>query len=485
MAFNSLEYGLFLVVVFLGYWMLAKVGLFRILFLLIASWIFYAASNPYFLLLILASTLIDYFAGAQMTKHDDRPRRRKLWLVASLVANLGLLGVFKYTNFFVESAVGVANLFGSDLTFTRLDILLPAGISFYTFQTMSYSIDVYRRKCPAELNFLNFAFFVAYFPQLVAGPIVRAVDFLPQTGRRPYVTAQQASRAMWLIGLGLFKKVAIADYLGVNLTERVFETPELLSSADVMLGLYGYTMQMYMDFSAYSDIAIGSALLFGFHLPDNFDRPYLATSVQDFWRRWHKTLGSWLRDYIYYPLGGGNGPDYKVYRNLFITFVLIGLWHGADWTYVVYGALHAFAMMLNRYLRKRRERLGLKLELDAWGYVWRIFVTLHFVALARILFRAGIEAQSPDGDPWGMVGAVLDALGQGSYDSITVMTPALWLVLVGSYLWHWTPRRWTEATFGAYRRLPVLAQGFVLGVAILAVVSVASGRPIPFQYFKF
>lgn len=485
MAFNSLEYGIFLVVVFLAYWALSRAGLFRVVFLLIASWVFYAASNPFFVFLILASTFTDYFAGLAMAAAGDDTARKRRWLILSLVVNLGLLGVFKYTNFFYESFVGVANVFGADLVFTRLDILLPAGISFYTFQTMSYSIDVFRGRCPPERNFLHFAFFVGYFPQLVAGPIVRAVDFLPQIGRRPFLTRQQASRAFWLIGIGLFKKVAIADNLGVHLVERTFDTPDVLSSMDVLLGLYAYTMQIYMDFSAYTDIAIGSALLFGFHLPDNFDRPYLATSVQDFWRRWHKTLGSWLRDYIYYPLGGGRVSDLKVYRNLFITFLLIGLWHGADWTYVIYGGLHATVMCINRWLRKRRDQRGEKLELRLWGYVWRILLTLHFIMLARILFRAGIYAQHPDIEPWDKVGDIFSALGAGSYDVVTIMTPALWILLVGTYLWHWTPRRWTEMTFTLYRKLPLLAQGLLLGAFILAIVELAAGRPLPFQYFKF
>jgi len=485
MAFNSLEYGIFLVVVFLVYWSIAKVGLFRIVFLLIASWVFYAASNPYFLFLIWASTVTDYFAGLAMDRAGSDKRRKRPWLILSLCVNLGLLGVFKYTNFFYESAIGAANLFGADLVFTRLDIVLPAGISFYTFQTMSYSIDVFRGRCPPERNFLRFALFVGYFPQLVAGPIVRAVDFLPQTHRTPYVTRQQASRAFWLIALGLFKKIAIADYLGVNLVQRVFDSPELLSSADVMLGLYAYTMQIYMDFSAYTDIAIGSALLFGYHLPDNFDRPYLAVSVQDFWRRWHKTLGSWLRDYLYYPLGGGRTTPLKVYRNLWITFLLIGLWHGADWTYVVYGALHATAMCINRYTRKRRDRLGIKLQLTRWGALWRIALTLHFIVFARILFRAGSYAYDPDVEPFTKAGEVFVQLLQGTYFDVTVMTPMLWLLLLGSYLWHWTPRRWTELSFHGFRRLPLLVQGMVFGLAIFAIIALGSGQPAPFIYFQF
>ncbi|MCA9513371.1 MAG: MBOAT family protein [Myxococcales bacterium] len=484
MAFNSLEYGIFLVIVFLVYWALAKAGLFRIAFMLVASWVFYAASNPYFLTLIWASTLCDYFAGLYIADHDD-PRRRKVALIISLVLNLGLLSVFKYTNFFLETGVGVANLFGADIPFTRLDILLPAGISFYTFQTMSYTIDVYRRQCDPERNFIKFAFFVGFFPQLVAGPIVRAVDFLPQIQQRPYFTRQQASRALWLIGLGIAKKVAIADVLGRDIVQRVFDDPNVLSSADVLLGLYAYTMQIYMDFSAYSDIAIGSAILFGYKLPDNFDRPYMATSIQDFWRRWHKTLGSWLRDYIYYPLGGGHGAPARVYRNLFITFLLIGLWHGADWTFVVYGGLHATAMCVNRWRRKRAERLGrVKETFTAWGTSWRVFLTLHFVVLARILFRAGSYAGDPDVVPFDKAGDVFAALFRGTYTDVT-LTPWLIALLVGAYLWHWTPRAWTEATFHGFKRLPFLAQGAIVALVLLAVSLLSQGRPPPFMYMKF
>ena len=254
---------------------------------------------------------------------------------------------------------------------------------------------------------------------------------------------------------------------------------------DVLLGLYAYTMQIYMDFSAYTDIAIGSALLFGFHLPDNFDRPYLATSVQDFWRRWHKTLGSWLRDYIYYPLGGGRVSDLKVYRNLFITFLLIGFWHGAHWVFLVYGALHATAMCINRYLRKRREEKGIELRLSAWGYAWRIFLTLNFVTLARILFASGEMYIDNGTDAWGKTTDILGALANGSWTEVTVMTPWLWVLLLGLFAWHWTPRRWTEATFTAYRSLPLLAQGVIFGLVVLLAGLLTSGRPLPFQYYKF
>ncbi|MFT7582382.1 MAG: alginate O-acetyltransferase complex protein AlgI [Myxococcota bacterium] len=487
MRFHSLEYGLFLVLAFFVFWALARVGMFRVLFLLVASWVFYAAWNPYFLLLIAASTLTDYFVGLRMDAAGDDKARKKPWLIVSLVMNLGLLAVFKYSDFFYESVVGVANLAGASLVWDPLEIVLPAGISFYTFQTLSYSIDVYRGRLAPERSFMKFAFFVGYFPQLIAGPIVRAADFLPQIGKTPYFSRQQASRAMWLIGLGLMKKVLIADMLGGDIVDRVFEDPEKFSSLDMMLGLYAYTMQIYMDFSAYTDLAIGSALLFGFKLPDNFDRPYIATSVQDFWRRWHKTLGSWLRDYLYYPLGGGQVVAWKVYRNLFITFLLIGLWHGADWAFVVYGSLHAAAMCINRYLRKRRERLGITLNPTLWGKVWRIALTLHFVVFARILFRSGAMRiqENIHLDSFGKSGDVLSVLGDGTWLTASVMTPLLWVVLIGSFVWHWTPRRWTEATFLAYRRMPLLMQGFLLAAVVLTIGAVTDGRPQSFAYEKF
>ena len=252
MLFHSLEYTIFLVVVFLGYWFMARTRLLRVTFLLVASYLFYAASNPWFILLLAGSTVTDYFAALQMVRSEEQSRttRKRAVLVLSLAVNLGLLGVFKYANFFYESVVDVANLCGAGLVFERLNILLPAGISFYTFQTMSYSIDVYRGRIPAERNFLRFAFFVGFFPQLVAGPIVRAVDFIPQIAKRPFVSRYQMSRALWLIGIGAFKKVVIADYLAINLVDRVFDAPERFSSFEMLLGLYGYTMQVYMDFSA-------------------------------------------------------------------------------------------------------------------------------------------------------------------------------------------------------------------------------------------
>ncbi|MCB9730457.1 MAG: MBOAT family protein [Deltaproteobacteria bacterium] len=476
MLFNSLEYAIFLIAVLVVYWALARTRALRIAFLLVASYVFYAASNPWFISLLAASTVTDYFAalGMDRARARERPGARKAWLILSLVLNLGLLAVFKYSNFFYESVVDLANLFGAGWTFERLDILLPAGISFYTFQTMSYSIDVYRGKLEPERSFLRFAFFVGYFPQLVAGPIVRAIDFLPQIPKPPFVSRLQAGRAFWLIGIGLFKKVVIADYLAVNLVDRVFDAPERFSSVEILLGLYAYTMQVYMDFSAYSDIAIGSALLMGFHLPDNFDRPYAATSIADFWRRWHMTLGSWLRDYLYYPLGGSRRGDGRAYLNLYITFLLIGLWHGARWTFVAYGFLHATAMCINRYFR---VHVGGRDKTPHWGWawLWRVALTLHFVVFARILFRSQSFGQAAD---------VASALVSGG-THVTAMTPLLWGMLLGSFVVHWLPRRYVDGIGRTYERLPIVLQGALLAAAILMMMQVASADVVPFIYFQF
>ena len=494
MLFNSLEYAIFLVAVFIIYWGLFRLGALRIVFLIAASYLFYAASNPWFLTLLVASTVTDYYVGIGMSRAHaaNAQRRKKLLLIVSLAVNLGLLGTFKYANFFYASFVDIGNSFGADMSFNKLDIFLPAGISFYTFQTMSYTVDLYRGRCAPELNFARFALFVGFFPQLVAGPIVRAVDFLPQTLEAPYVTRDQVSRAFFLIAAGLFKK-AFADYIGINAVDPFFfegkfgggvgeVEPGTLST---IIALYAYTMQIYLDFSAYSDLAIGSALLFGYRLPDNFDRPYKAVSIQDFWRRWHMTLGSWLRDYLYYPLGGSKGSHWATYRNLFVTFVLIGLWHGAAWTFVVYGCLHALAMCLHRFVRVNVAK-RVKPVYGAWGYVWRVFLTLNFVVFARVFFRSKDFEQA--GDIFSRLGELSFASdfalythpdgGGGGYD-LTVLA-----VLIAAYVIHWTPRSWMHRLGATYERLPFAVKGALLCLVALLCMNLVEGK-VPFKYFQF
>jgi alginate O-acetyltransferase complex protein AlgI len=498
MLFNSLEYAIFLVIVFLIYWSIYRLGAFRIVFLLIASYVFYAASNPWFITLLLTSTVTDYFLGrAMQNAHEAQNRRlKKLCLAASLTVNLGLLGTFKYAGFFAESVVSAANLFGLNIEPVSLNIMLPAGISFYTFQTMSYTIDLYRGKCQVERRFLRFAFFVGFFPQLVAGPIVRAVDFLPQIGKKPQLTTAQASRAFWLMGIGLFKK-AMADFVAINAVIPFFLAEYPVPGIDpgplaMAFALFAFTVQIYLDFSAYTDIAMGSALLLGFRLPDNFDRPYKATSIQDFWRRWHMTLGSWLRDYLYYPLGGSRGAQWRTYFNLFVTFVLIGLWHGANMVFVIYGALHALAMCIHRFVRVNLHQRQAP-TLDAWGRVWRVALTLNFIVFARAFFRCGTiykdEGFDTSFDQLAMVWDRLTSFERMTTDWTIFSTSAgrgyePWVagLVLACFMVHWTPRAWIRQLGGSYERLPFTLKGAVLAAVLLCCMQI---KALPFSYFQF
>lgn len=491
MSFQSFEYAIFFVVVFLVFWTLHRFGVAKIAFLLIASWFFYGAGKPEFLLILLASTFVDYTCAIEM-EDAKTPAGRKRWLMVSIITNLSLLGFFKYANFFQETVVYLVDAFGASWHFDKWDIVLPAGISFYTFMTLSYTVDVYRRQIPVERDFIRFAFFIGFFAHLIAGPIVRAKDLIPQIGQKSWLSRQQASRALWLIAVGIVKKGLVADALGRGVVDKVFGSPDVLSSADILVGLYTYTIQIYLDFSAYSDMAIGSALLLGYHLPDNFDRPYQSKSISEFWRRWHMTMSSFLRDYVYFPLGGARGTNFQVYRNLFVTFFLIGLWHGASWNFALYGTGHAFAMITHRWIRKRKEARGVpdkpgSEKLDAFGVFWRVFVTFHFVVLMRILFRSATQdgVTLSSADALAKAGAVTRQLFAGEWSAITVMTPWLWALLIGAYVVHWTPRRWVEATWVGFRKLPFVAQGAIMISIVLFASALADGKPPAFEYFQF
>ncbi|MBW2629216.1 MAG: MBOAT family protein [Deltaproteobacteria bacterium] len=357
MLFNSLDYILFLGIAVAGFWLLARHAQLRIIFVFVASCLFYMAWHPAYIVLILGSTLVDYIVGLRIHA-TDRPKARKRWLILSLVSNLGLLALFKYFNFASQATADVLGLFfGIEIASPPfLDVLLPVGISFYTFQTLSYTIDIYRRKLEPTRNFFQFAFFVTYFPQLVAGPIVRASQLLPQLQRKITLRDEQVTQGLFLIASGMVKKVVIADYLSVNLVDRVFDQPELYSAAEVVIALYGFTMQIYCDFSGYTDVARGSAKLMGLELPENFDRPYQSASPAEFWRRWHITLSTWLRDYLYFPLGGSRVGPVRAYWNLWLTMFLIGIWHGASWTFVFYAILQSMAMVIHRFFYRRSGR---------------------------------------------------------------------------------------------------------------------------------
>jgi alginate O-acetyltransferase complex protein AlgI len=315
--------------------------------LLAASWIFYSWMSPQYLWVIIACTAIDYVAAIRIANATGE-RNRKRWLAVSIIANLGLLFAFKYTGFVYDNAVSLAGLFGGHIPDRTWDIILPLGISFHTFQGISYTVDVYRREIRAVRSFLDYALFVSFFPQLAAGPIVRAVEFLPQMGTPPSPTARQVGEGLHLFMLGLFKKLFIADQLDALFVSPVFGDPAAFDPAAQRWACFAWAAQIYCDFSGYSDMAMGLAKWFGFELPRNFNLPYLTTSITDFWRRWHLSLSTWLRDYLYFPLGGSRGSAVRTYTNLTIIFVLCGLWHGATWAWLVYGLYNGVLMSLHR-----------------------------------------------------------------------------------------------------------------------------------------
>lgn len=349
MVFNSQQFMLFFVVVY-GLFLLTRNRVnTRNLILLIASYIFYGSWDWRFLSLIILSTIIDYWVGIQLGNTDPSDtRKRRSFMMISLIFNLGMLGIFKYFNFFVGSFVGLTTALGFNLDVSTLYIILPVGISFYTFQTLSYSIDIYRGNLEPSRNLITFATFVAFFPQLVAGPIERASNLLPQLNGKLSITPEKVHSALFLILWGYYKKVAIADNVAIYVNQ-VFGQQEAYTGLPILLAIIAFALQIYCDFSGYSDIARGVARLMGIELMVNFRLPYFALTPSDFWNRWHISLSSWLRDYLYIPLGGNRHGQWNTYRNMMLTMVLGGLWHGAAWNFVLWGAYHGTILILYRH----------------------------------------------------------------------------------------------------------------------------------------
>jgi len=384
MIFTQIEFILFYVVALL-FLLVVRHHRTQKVFLLLASYYFYAYWDWRFLSLIIISTIVDFWVGRKL-KNEDHSGRRKTLLLVSLICNLGKLGFFKYFNFFIHSFDALLEPMG--LHIGSLNIILPIGISFYTFQTLSYTIDVYRRNIDTCSDFFDFALFVAFFPQLVAGPIVRASDFLPQLKSAPKITWSKIFLGFQQFVFGLFKKVFIADRIAFYV-DGVFDDVNVLTSFTVWLGVIAYAIQIYCDFSGYSDMAIGVARSFGYDLQENFRHPYISRSVTEFWRRWHISLSTWLRDYLYIPLGGNRKGTRRMYINLMLTMLLGGLWHGAAWTFVLWGFWHGLALVTHRritsLLNRIRPTQGLTKilwNLTAWA------VTMLIVLLGWVFFRA-------------------------------------------------------------------------------------------------
>lgn len=437
--------------------------------LVVASLVFYGAWNPKYLLLLLASTIIDYWAAAAIARSDD-PFRRRLLLVISLSCNLGLLGLFKYYNFF---AFSLAELFSLRLPLHQL--LLPVGISFYTFQTMSYTIDVYRRELAPAKDFTDFLLFVSFFPQLVAGPIVRAHDFLPQLAAAQRPRSLESIRlGLKLFAVGLFRKIVVADTLAIYV-DAVHANPAGFGTAELWICAYAFAFQIYYDFAGYSDMAIGLALLFGFRFPENFHRPYMATNIAEFWRRWHISLSTWLRDYLYIPLGGNRGDRLSTYRNLLLTMLLGGLWHGANWTFLAWGLFHGLALALHRLFRsfvEPRPSLA-RLTEGALFTAASLVLTFHCWTLSMVPFRS----QS-------MTAAVDLLIRMFSWDGRMAATgiSTFWLC---ACLYALQAINEKKDLSDVFERLPFVLRALLVAIFIWAMLLLAPQVSAPFLYFQF
>jgi alginate O-acetyltransferase complex protein AlgI len=386
MLFNSIVFLCFITVIFLVY---PRLRLrWQNVFLLVASYVFYGYWDWRFNFLLLTSTVVDFCVGKRLYVSDNQ-KHRKLLLFVSVAVNLGILGFFKYFNFFIDSAASVLAVIGFEPHTPVLRVILPVGISFYTFQTMSYTIEIYRGKLVPTENFIDFALFVSFFPQLVAGPIERAVNLLPQICKPRHMSREKVLTGLNLVLLGYFKKIAIADTLA-PIVDKIFADPTGMSSGQLWTGLYAFTFQIYGDFSGYTDIARGVARILGFEIMENFNAPYLSRSVTEFWRRWHISLSTWLRDYLYIPLGGNRRGKVRTYANLMITMFLGGLWHGAAWNFVIWGVAHGLYLAGHRMiLRGKKLVLSWPKTFPGWAEdIIKMFFTFHLVALTWILFRS-------------------------------------------------------------------------------------------------
>jgi D-alanyl-lipoteichoic acid acyltransferase DltB (MBOAT superfamily) len=471
MTFNSLQYAAFLPVVLLIYWRLGRRG--QNVLLLLASYLFYGAFDWRFLGLLMLSTATDYTVGRVLEVTEDEGRR-KLAFLASLAVNLGILGVFKYFDFFVTEASRFLDRVGLHANPPLLHVLLPVGISFYTFHGISYAFDVYRKQIRPTHDLLAFAVFVSFFPQLVAGPIGRAHLQLPQFERdRVRPNADEVRSALTLILVGLFKKIVIAD-AAAPYVNAAFTQPGSHGAVTLLLGMYGFAFQIYGDFSGYSDIARGSARLLGVDLPLNFDRPYLSRSITEFWRRWHISLSTWLRDYLYVPLGGNRGTAFTVYRNLILTMLIGGLWHGAAMTFVIWGGLHGVLLALERAF------LSAEATDASRPYVLRrdliqTVLTFHVVCVGWVFFRAPSFSAALDY----LKG--IARLRPGSVDSNALAVIAF--VAVAALLIDIVQRRANDE--GPILTWSPVARGLLIGTLVVAIVAFSGGAPTPFIYFQF
>jgi D-alanyl-lipoteichoic acid acyltransferase DltB (MBOAT superfamily) len=482
--FNSLAFAAFIAVVLSLYFVAGLRGHVRTqnVLLLASSYFFYGWWDWRFLGLLAVSTVVDYAVGIGIANHVERTQSRrgpKGLLLVSLFVNLTILGVFKYFDFFVNSAGALLSQFGLEPNLPLLNVILPVGISFYTFQTIAYTYSVYKGDTPATRDFVSFAVYVAYFPQLVAGPIERAQRLLPQIQSPRHTSAEQFKTGCQLILLGLFKKIAIADAVAGHVQE-VYSDPGACSSSTLLMGTYLFAMQIYGDFSGYTDIARGVSRVMGIELILNFRQPYLASNITDFWRRWHISLSTWLKEHLYIPLGGNRHGTAKTYRNLMLTMLLGGLWHGAGWNFVIWGGLHGLYLAVHKLWMSATSR-----TVDAASGVLRKLigglVTFHLVCLAWIFFRAANEKEQ---GPLRVAWQVIEGIGKCEFKPTDqVPWTAMLLIPVALMIDYLSASRNRQLPLDA--RTPLFFRGLVYGSAVVMILLANSSGDVPFIYFRF
>jgi D-alanyl-lipoteichoic acid acyltransferase DltB (MBOAT superfamily) len=483
MLFPTLTFGIFFLIVFTVSWSMRWTPKPRKWFLVAASYFFYGWWDWRFMFLLFGTTLFNYLGGLALARTRSGPTRKVIVAVVVGV-DLGVLAFFKYYDFFLTSLDAMLTMLGLHRDLPFMEVILPIGISFFTFQGISYVVDVYRGHINAEHSLLDVMLFKSFFPQLVAGPIVRAADFMPQLHEPPHLTRDHVAVGVVLVLSGLFKKMVVANYLATDLVDPVFFDPTAVGALDLLVGIYGYAIQIYCDFSGYSDIAIGIAALLGYRFLPNFDQPYRAASLREFWRRWHISLSTWLRDYLYIPLGGNRLGEAARYRNLFLTMFLGGLWHGAAWTFIFWGSAHGAMLGLEQWVRKKLNEFapmhddepGVFARLGDFGWhIVGVFMTFHFVCFAWIFFRS---------DSFSSAASYLAGFFNWSADN-SYTTPFIVGLIALAMLFQFTPRNLGRELALSIRALPFPALGAVLGVGLLAIWAIAPEGVAPFIYFQF
>jgi alginate O-acetyltransferase complex protein AlgI len=495
MVFNSYTFIVFFLLILVLHnlpfsWKTKKVNL------LIASYIFYAAWNPPFILLLWLATIVDYFVGRALYTQPNK-HKRKLLLVVSLCGNLGMLCFFKYGGFLLDNFVTLVNTFGINYHPAKPNIILPAGISFYTFTTLCYTIDMYKRRSEPVKSMLDFALFVTFFPHLVAGPIVRPPQLVPQFETPHKATQKQMMQGLFLVSLGLFMKVVLADSMLSGPANTVFNSPAALATLDAWTGVLAFSGQIFCDFAGYSTCAIGVASCLGFVLPENFLYPYAAIGFSDFWRRWHITLSAWLRDYLYIPLGGNRKGKFRTYINLMITMLLGGLWHGANWTFVVWGALHGFYLWLEKLVqdyRKPKLKAGLEViqqpAMVAQGIMAPRFLkkvqSSNFLLALLTFFMINVTwvfFRSPDfTSAWRMLTSMFSSVKNGTVLLPTLSIIKVSVIIVGIVIFHWFMRN--TRVLHVANKMPWWLLGLVWSAMLLLLI-LSQESSSSFIYFQF